>query len=428
MDSVDSLHSLLTENPRDERALASIGDFLTQCSRGEALQRWSREYTRDQRSKAWLQEVVAEAMRSGQLQRAGKAAELYALLRWGAQDHAELRDANIEVPSKLPAKPYLTHPKLRHDLEQFAYLRKNGILDPALLLEVLTRFEAADARLWQRGGERQPLDEENRKQIGRYYNRILHLRATPCVAKALSLSWDRAGVQRTYLERGSGVAVIDDFLTADALGELRAFCLESTIWFANRYAHGRLGAFLHDGFTCPLLMQVAEELQQELPRIYLPQYPLTQVWAFKNTQHLPASSSMHADFAAVTTNLWITPDSANTMPEEGGLTIYNVDAPLHWDFMTYNGRSDVIFPFLYSQGASSVTIPHRQNRAVIFNADLFHETREVRFKPGYENHRINVSWLYGRREDDVHHPGAHSPSATYRSVRSWRSAGLRQLR
>ncbi|WP_049772969.1 hypothetical protein [Nitrosococcus watsonii] len=293
---------------------------------------------------------------------------------------------------------------------------------------MLPRYKAADARLRRRGGGRQPLDGDDYEQIGRYYNRILHLRATPCVEKALSPSWDRAGAQRTYLERGSGIAVIDDFLTADALEELRAFCLESTIWFANRYAHGRLGAFFHDGFTCPLLIQIAEELGEELPAIFLPRYPLTQVWAFKNTRHLPAGSSMHADFAAVTANLWITPDSANTIPDQGGMTIYNVDAPLHWDFVTYNGRADVILPFLASQGASSITIPYRQNRAVVFNADLFHGTQEVEFKPGYQNHRINVSWLYGRRENDAHHRAAHSPIVAGRKVRSWRSAGLRQGR
>ena len=207
-----------------------------------------------------------------------------------------------------------------------------------LFSELQERYEAADARLQRRGGERRLLDDEDLEQIGRYYNRILHLRSTPRVGKALSPYWDRTSVQRTYLERESGVVVIDDFLTTDALEELRAFCLGSTIWFANRYAHGRLGAFFHDGFTCPLLIQVAEELQQELPAIFLPQYPLTQVWAFKNTQHLPAKSSTHADFAAVTTNLWITTWQYD--PQEGGLTIHNVDAPLHWDFETYNGRSE----------------------------------------------------------------------------------------
>jgi hypothetical protein len=41
-------------------------------------------------------------------------------------------------------------------------------------------------------------------------------------------------------------------------------------------------------------------------------------------------------------------------------------------------------------------VPHKQNRAVIFNSDLFHETDTINFKEGYENRRINVTMLFGR--------------------------------
>jgi hypothetical protein len=37
--------------------------------------------------------------------------------------------------------------------------------------------------------------------------------------------------------------------------------------------------------------------------------------------------------------------------------------------------------------------------ATIFNSDLFHETGEIRFREGYENRRVNVTMLYGRRGD-----------------------------
>jgi hypothetical protein len=43
-------------------------------------------------------------------------------------------------------------------------------------------------------------------------------------------------------------------------------------------------------------------------------------------------------------------------------------------------------------------VPYRANRAVIFDSDLFHETDVIHFKPGYENRRINVTLLYGRRQ------------------------------
>ena len=45
-----------------------------------------------------------------------------------------------------------------------------------------------------------------------------------------------------------------------------------------------------------------------------------------------------------------------------------------------------------------MTVPYRANRAVIFDSDLFHETDVISFKPGYENRRINVTLLFGRRQ------------------------------
>ena len=50
-----------------------------------------------------------------------------------------------------------------------------------------------------------------------------------------------------------------------------------------------------------------------------------------------------------------------------------------------------------SKGNTKV-IPYNENRAVVFNSCLFHETDNYSFKEGYENRRINVTLLFGRRE------------------------------
>jgi hypothetical protein len=42
-------------------------------------------------------------------------------------------------------------------------------------------------------------------------------------------------------------------------------------------------------------------------------------------------------------------------------------------------------------------VPYRANRAVIFNSDLFHETDQIHFHEGYENRRVNITFLYGWR-------------------------------
>lgn len=190
------------------------------------------------------------------------------------------------------------------------------------------------------------------------------------------------------------VVVIDDFLTLDALGELRRFCADSTIW-REVYDGGYLGAFPENGVACPLLAQIAAELPARYPRIFA-SHPLLQVWAFKYGERI-TGIPLHADFAAVNVNFWITPDEANLDPAHGGLVIWDKPAPLDWDFAKYNVDAKAGRRFLESQSARSLTVPYRTNRAVIFDSDLFHQTDDIHFAPGYRNRRINLTLLYGRR-------------------------------
>ena len=41
-------------------------------------------------------------------------------------------------------------------------------------------------------------------------------------------------------------------------------------------------------------------------------------------------------------------------------------------------------------------VPYNENRAVIVNSNLFHETEAIDFKDGYGDRRINVTMLSGR--------------------------------
>lgn len=426
MSDLERARRVLANDPQHEGALRTLGAHLLRGELSGDLERWSEERDRDARAMRWLQELIAGALRHGRLQQASAGAQVYALLRWGSPLHEAFRDGRLEPPTTLPAPPHLTEQKLRHDLGQLGYLGARGVLDAGVVADLEARHRQTLDRLEQRGGGRVPLDEVDRSLVGDVFNRLLHLGHAPRLPRALSSAWRRDAVERAYLDRRGGIVVIDDALEPRALAELRAFCLESTIWFANRYAHGRIGAFFHDGFACPLLAQIADELRDALPSIFLPEYPLSQVWAFKNTADLPPNATMHADFSAVTANLWITPDAANLLPDRGGLSVHDVDAPLHWDFATYNGNTDMIRSFLASQGAKTLQIPHRENRMIIFNADLFHGTQEVRFKEDYVHHRINVSWLYGRREDDRHHRADYTSLSRSRPARPWRSAALRR--
>jgi hypothetical protein len=191
------------------------------------------------------------------------------------------------------------------------------------------------------------------------------------------------------------IAVIDNLLSDEALAKLRSFCWGSTIW-RKVYRDGYLGASPEHGFACPLLAQIGEELRDTYPAI-LGGYPLLQLWGFKYDSRL-SGIDIHADFAAVNVNFWITADDANLDPESGGLVVWDVPAPAGWNFAKFNDDVPAARDFLARAGARAVTIPHRANRAVIFDSDLFHKTDQIAFKDGYLNRRINVTLLYGRRE------------------------------
>lgn len=56
----------------------------------------------------------------------------------------------------------------------------------------------------------------------------------------------------------------------------------------------------------------------------------------------------------------------------------------------------VIEQLLKPTNFANITVPHRPNRAVIFDSALFHQTDKYNFKQGYENGRINLTLLFGK--------------------------------
>jgi Tfp pilus assembly protein PilF len=254
---------------------------------------------------------------------------------------AASREENWELPQKQ-----------RHDAEQKAWLADEGVHTPFYLDE----------------GARVPGSAVN-----------------PLNAELIAQAWAQNQPQ---------MVVIDNLLTPEALEGLRRFARASTVW-RKVYREGYLGATPEYGFACPLLAQIAEELPAIFPTIF-EKHPLRYLWGFKYDSSLHGID-IHADFAAVNVNFWITPDEANNDPESGGLVLWDVAAPKDWDVAKYNRDVAANRQFLDRVGAKPITVPYRANRAVIFDSDLFHKTDRIDFKPGYLNRRINVTMLYGDR-------------------------------
>jgi tetratricopeptide (TPR) repeat protein len=230
------------------------------------------------------------------------------------------------------------------------------------------------------------------------FNRILYYAdCPPLPGGALNQALDVAAIEARYNAQKPEVTYIDDLLRPEALDSLRRFCMDSTIWKKD-YVNGYVGAFLGEGFSCPLFLQLAEELRARLPGIFKG-HRLMQAWSFKCDSQMKALN-LHADAAAVNVNFWITPDEANLDQEHGGLIVWDKEAPKEWNFKDYNSSKNEpkVRAFLRDSGAKAITIPYRQNRAIVFNSDLFHESQPFRFKDDYESRRVNITLLYGRRK------------------------------
>jgi tetratricopeptide (TPR) repeat protein len=309
------------------------------------------------------------------------------------------QSANLKQNHGKPVtQPAVSRARLKHDVEQIRYLSDRG-----LLREGYSAYRDALAHLSRRAAgnlersSRMTVSPAELQAIAASFNRLIHYGDSPKLfSGAVNPALDVPAIEARYHASRPEVMYLDGLLTEEALASLRRFCLESTIWKRD-YENGYLGAFLGDGFSCPLLLQIAEELRLKFPGIFK-DHMLTQAWAFKYDSER-TGLNIHADAAAVNVNFWITPDEANLDFEHGGLVVWNKEAPRDWNFKDYNNTANEpkVREFLDASGAKAVTIPYRANRAVIFNSDLFHETDRFHFKDDYESRRLNITLLYGRR-------------------------------
>ena len=288
--------------------------------------------------------------------------------------------------------------RIKHDIEQVQYLLDRRKLDQTQrpYLEAL-RALCERLNLDPSTGNRVGIAPQELTTIAPSFNRILLHEPPPRLTQgALNPVLDSGVVESQYHARHPEVTFVDDLLNEPALGALRRFCREATIWKKD-YENGYCGAFLGDGFASPLLFQIADELRLKFPGIFK-HHRLTQAWAFKHDS-ARRGLNIHADAAAVNVNFWITPDEANLNPATGGLVVYDKEAPSEWNFKEYNSdrNKPKILKWLKDVGAQAVKIPYRTNRAVVFNSDLFHETDDVTFKDEYLSRRINITLLYGYR-------------------------------
>jgi len=297
--------------------------------------------------------------------------------------------------------PYgtVTLPRLIHDESQLGHLIDCDILDDSyrrdqdeyrrLLRDAISRKVNLTTD-WQ-------LQPTDLLTLTRFYRRVLHLAdGSQLSGHAVNPRLDWSALERSYLEQPDPfqIIVVDNLLTRPAWQALLKYCLDSTIWH-NDAQKGRnyLGAHQGNGFSCQLVEQIADELRAAVPGICR-DLPLSQVWAYRHVTGSPGIG-VHADFAVVNVNLWITPDEANLDRSSGGMVVYHSAARKGASFDEYNDDDASISEAIRNTGQRLVS--YRQNRAVIFNSRLYHGSDRISFRPDYASRRINVTFLFGER-------------------------------
>ena len=287
--------------------------------------------------------------------------------------------------------------KLVHDEEQLHYLINNGCI-PKEFETYIAQLASVRLSLGD-SNDTFIMSPDQYSTLGSVYNTNIYLPPGPTpgsIPNAVNLNHDFESLTETYFGADFGVVVMDDFLTLETLNALIKFCHEATIFYEVK--GGFLGAYFYEGLNIDLFLQIEDELRLRMPEIFA-DHPLVNLWAYKYDGEL-GGTRIHADDAAVNLNFWITPDSANLDPNNGGLLVYNISAPLDETIASYNDDSIEAQKRIESTflgNTTAMNIPYRQNRAVLFNSNMFHATAPISFKRGYTNRRINLTMLFGKR-------------------------------
>ncbi len=325
-------------------------------------------------------------------------------LKYFAESAELLRGEKTQRDNQIRSE-IISKAKIEHDIEQFEYLASQGY-EPKKFTALAILFKKVSAEInWPSETKLISLNNHHQSLLQGSYNRLIHTIETPKLRQeAVNNSLNVEKITNNYFDHEFGLTYIDDFLSPTALESLRKFLLGSTIWFEVKN-NGYLGAYFKEGLANPLIIQIANELRTKFPKIFK-NHPINQIWAYKYDSRAKNKNSslkginVHADFAAVNVNFWITPNEANLNSESGGLIVYDIEAPKEWGFKTFNNDEKRIRKELNKSKGGTKIIPYNENRAVVFNSNLFHETDHYEFKEGYENRRINITMLFGMRSNN----------------------------
>ena len=201
--------------------------------------------------------------------------------------------------------------------------------------------------------------------------------------------WD--DISKLYLQEK--IVVVDNFLEPRFIDILRKYTLITNIRDDFYPDYCATNFFRKQGsLWFKLLSNIVDECKSDIP--LLKDYKSERAWSFiySNTSN---GVNIHTDPASITLNLWVTPDEC-MYDKQGlnGMEIWKVSRPSSWSPEEYTGNSQLASKIIEDKKTTSTIIPYKHNRLVIFDSSLFHRSQPVLSKPGYQNKRINYTFLF----------------------------------
>lgn len=293
--------------------------------------------------------------------------------------------------------------KILHDAAQFRFNVRNGIL-PQVFLEVAHNYSRMDHLYFAKHAMHTlvMMDRRHLELVGTTFNRLNYKMTAERVGEGESLMahTDYAAAEREYSRHHPGIAIIDGLLSTKTLDTMLNVLQTSSIWFDVK--EGILVAHHSEGLASLLLFQIASEMRERLSGV-IGHLHLRRIWACKHLenkrrgQRRPLPGRSTTDPEAIHVHVWITPDASNLDPNTGGLTIYLSQGES--DQQSVQVDDEGLLDWVIAQASrSSIAIPYRQNRAVMFPARLFRESADADFRHGFQHMRIGLTFEFGQLE------------------------------
>jgi hypothetical protein len=215
----------------------------------------------------------------------------------------------------------------------------------------------------------------------------------PINVTALNIDQDWDQIYQEYTE--NKIVVIDNFFDLTCALRLRNFMLylNNRQDIYNDYAAVNFSMALSQRYIWfSLLTNIVNESKNNLKCLHNKTFQ--RAWAFIY-DNISNGVNIHADPAAVNINCWVTPEECLDLETgNNGLDIWKIYPPEDWEHQDYNGNAVKSLKFIEENSASRLSFEYRFNRAIMFDSKFFHKTQPVVAKPGYENRRINYTFLY----------------------------------